>query len=335
MTDALATLFYVFENGAVDYPAPKTRTLFIGARAHPSLKHFENLTCQQYFKPYADGLSYPLADAKTLEHSAYDLALVLPEKNKIAAHYQIALATQSLKPGGMLVCAAANDAGGKSLPKLLKDLGANTYVDEVKNKARAVWTSRNSIDQQRIEAALIAGKMQNVEKTGFTAQPGMFGWDKIDQGSALLIETLPDRLFGIGADFGCGYGYLSRHVLENYPNVEKLYGIDTDSRALEAYAMNTDQARSQTLWADLTQSLTALPPLDFIVMNPPFHEGKKTDSDIGTAFIKTAASAIKKGGHLYMVANSHLPYEKTLLKCFDKMSHISNKFGFKVLAASK
>ena len=32
-------------------------------------------------------------------------------------------------------------------------------------------------------------------------------------------------------------------------------------------------------WSDLTTIPDGLPPLDWVVMNPPFHEGKKTDSD--------------------------------------------------------
>ena len=75
--------------------------------------------------------------------------------------------------------------------------------------------------------------------------------------------------------------------------------------------------------------------LDFIVMNPPFHEGKKTNVEIGKAFISNAFEELKSGGILYMVANAHLPYEAVLS---EKFSTIEKKFegqGFKIFAAVK
>ena len=51
-----------------------------------------------------------------------------------------------------------------------------------------------------------------VEGLGLWSQPGVFSWNRIDPGSALLAQTLP-ALSGKGADFGCGVGYLAHTVL--------------------------------------------------------------------------------------------------------------------------
>ena len=70
-------------------------------------------------------------------------------------------------------------------------------------------------------------------------------------------------------------------------------------------------------------------------MNPPFHQGKNIDSDIGADFIKRAAICLKPSGMLYMVANSFLPYEKILEKNFKKFDKVIEQNGFKVLFAQK
>src|SRR5690606_29767337 len=48
----------------------------------------------------------------------------------------------------------------------------------------------------------------------FLSKPGLYGWNKIDQGSALLVETFKAHFPSANChyqrclDLGCGYGYL-------------------------------------------------------------------------------------------------------------------------------
>ena len=86
-------------------------------------------------------------------------------------------------------------------------------------------------------------------------------------------------------------------------------------------------------WEDLTTANAARRSLDFIVMNPPFHEGKLSKSALGLQFIETAAQSLKTGGQLWMVANAHLPYEEALQKNFKSCRKIFEGEGFKVLQA--
>ena len=55
-----------------------------------------------------------------------------------------------------------------------------------------------------------------LEYAGLSLQskPGIFGWKKIDVGTRLLIEALPDSIFDnqpTVLDLGCGYGLLSAY----------------------------------------------------------------------------------------------------------------------------
>ena len=70
-------------------------------------------------------------------------------------------------------------------------------------------------------------------------------------------------------------------------------------------------------------------------MNPPFHNGKKTDCAIGNAFIETALQALRPGGQLFMVANNHLPYEEALADKFYECIKLHEGQGFKVFHARK
>ena len=63
-------------------------------------------------------------------------------------------------------------------------------------------------------------QIKEIKGQNFTTQPGIFGWDKIDQGSKLLINHISNDLYGHGADFGCGYGFLSDYLLKNNSKIK-------------------------------------------------------------------------------------------------------------------
>ncbi|MFB2351671.1 methyltransferase, partial [Priestia megaterium] len=53
-----------------------------------------------------------------------------------------------------------------------------------------------------IAEALAAGAPRLSADLGLWTQPGVFSWDRIDPGTALLLARLPPQA-GVGADFGC------------------------------------------------------------------------------------------------------------------------------------
>lgn len=336
MSASLDTLFLPLQSGAITLSG---RTLFIGAEFHPSLAALKPDVWQP-FKPLTNGLSgfNRLEDLPT--ETSYDTVLVNIPKQVDEAKFWIVSALYALKPDGFMVLAAANDANGSRLEKWLKELGMS-YTSESKNKARVVWAKRPAVLPPPATQWQKNGQMQWVQigdGNRIMSQPGLFGWDKIDVGSALLAHYLPADLKGTGADFGAGTGYLSARVLERCPQISSLYLAEADSRALQCAKINLENVRgSRTLeyiWADLTKP-AALPMLDFVVMNPPFHTGKKTEASLGQSFIETAAHHLKKGGRLYVVANVHLPYEEILKTRFSHAKLLAAKDGFKIFEAVK
>lgn len=326
------SLFLPLESGILKL-ADHTRALFFGARAHKAVT--ADFDCFQYFKPYADELE---ADGhnvsrETLPADFYDIAFVLTPKNHVEAQYHLALAQQALRTGGVLVCAADNKAGGTRLEGMLEGLRFSGVHALSKHKARVAWGVKTDA-AGLAENWLKAGDVQAVMEEQFFSQPGLFGWDKFDPGSRLLLEHLPLDLQGNGADFGCGYGALGRGVLTR-TGTRTLVCIDADSRALDCARRNLNDERASFLWADLTQIQPGLRGLDFIVMNPPFHEGKIESAEIGQKFIATAAKALKTEGVLFMVANSHLPYEMILREAFSAVDKLHEGQGFKVFAAKR
>ena len=340
MSLALNTLLHQIKSGS--FRLDGGRVVFLNAMFHSDLSVMRDsdLTIQQHFKPYENALvkaGFTVQPDIPCDDGAYDVVCLLVPKNMVEARYFLARGLRLLRRGGVLLCAADNKAGGTRLKKMMHNFGVQDLCDDARNKARAVWGIVNDAREDEIEKALSAGVEQEILDGAFLSQAGVFGWDKIDKGSEILTQHLPLDLKGRGADFGCGYGYLSEFLLSNCPKIKHISCIDADYRAVELCRKNLAKfnQEKQLMWRDLTQRNGGLERLDFVVMNPPFHDGKKSDLSIGQSFIEVAHQSLRRGGRLWMVANNHLSYEHVLNHTFSVCDKVYEGRGFKILAALK
>ncbi len=328
MDPSLQTLFYTLEQS----PPPVGPALFLYAAPHPACAGLKEMDCYQPFFPAAQPLG-AVADADGVPEQKYAAAFVLVPKQVEEAQAALATALLSLAPGGVLYAAAANDANGNRLLKWLEEKGVAGNALS-KNKARCVIAVRPDMLPDLSDWIKDAApRAMDFDGVMLQTRPGVFSWNRADAGSRFLLRHLPVGIGGEVADFGCGIGYLSAHVLHKNIGPSALHMIDADARALNLARMNVPKAVHY--WADLARPVNGLPALDAIIMNPPFHTGKLTEAALGQAFIRTAAHHLKKGGRLFMVANAHLPYEKTLEGFFARVQKNAEDGGFKVLTAVK
>lgn len=243
--------------------------------------------------------------------------------------YALALALRALAPGASLIVHALKDKGGSRLASDFEKLGC--AFDETSKRHHRICALRGPGDAGAIADAIADGAPRYLDEIGLWSQPGVFSWDRIDPGSALLLANLPP-LSGRGADFGCGLGILARAVLAS-AKVANLKLIDIDRRAIDMARRNIDDSRAEFVWADTrTFDLTGL---DFIVMNPPFHDGGIEDKALGQKFIQRAAAALRNGGTLWLTANRHLPYEEVLKPLFRRVTPLASEKGYKIYQVVK
>ena len=93
---------------------------------------------------------------------------------------------------------------------------------------KLIWL-KNNIGPEHIEKW--AFKYRTLDNGDITF-PGTFSSKNVDPGSLLLVNTMP-KLYGNIADFGSGWGYLSRKVLES-KTVSKIDLIDANYNAIMA-----------------------------------------------------------------------------------------------------
>lgn len=270
-------------------------------------------------------------DLAGLADASLDEAVILAPPGTLERDFALAQALRALKVAGRLTALAPKDKGGSRLKKALERFGCEV-VEDARRHHRFCYVTR-SADLKDIETAIAAGAPRLVEALGLWSQPGVFSWDRLDPGSALLLETLPG-LTGKGADLGAGVGLLD-HKLLSGTGVTALTLVEIDRRAVEAARRNLDDPRVAILWADVRRLDDRLDGLDFVVMNPPFHDGGSEDRALGVAFIGQAAKALRKGGVCWLTANRHLPYEAPLNEAFAKVTLKADRGGYKIYEARK
>jgi 16S rRNA (guanine1207-N2)-methyltransferase len=300
----------VYENV---FGAPPAELVDVGANA----RQFSPL------RPGAERLS-------ALPPGALDGLAMLAPPGAVERRRALALALKALAPGANLVAMAPKDKGGSRIAGDLELLGAP--FEESARRHHRICVARGPGDPEAIEAAIANGAPRFLADIGLWSQPGVFSWDRVDPGSALLMAHMP-ALTGAGADLGGGIGVLANAALAS-PAVSRLTLVDIDRRAIEASKRNVDDARARFLWAD-ARAVDDLAALDFAIMNPPFHDAGADAKALGRAFVEKAAAMLRKGGALWMVANAHLPYEDALKAGFAKVEPIARADGFKVFRAVK
>lgn len=270
-------------------------------------------------------------DIASIPDESFTAVTVRAPAGAVERRFVLAQALRILAPGGRLTAFAPKDRGGLRLKKELEALGAE--VGESARRHNRICVVVRPARIKDLAETIAAGAPRRISENGLWTQPGVFSWDRLDAGTNTLLQVLPE-FSGAGADFGSGIGLLALSVLAS-KKVTKLTLVELDGRALEVSKRNVDDPRAAFVWGDVRHDAGGLKDLDFIVSNPPFHEGGGEDKTLGQAFIASAAGALRKGGVLWIVANRHLPYEAILAESFAKVRLVGEGGGYKVFEAKK
>jgi 16S rRNA (guanine1207-N2)-methyltransferase len=288
----------------------------------------DRCTVVQGFRPDHDGLlseGWRVIPALPDADRIFGTALVFLPRAKAAGRGMVAAAVQLCAEGAPIWIDGQKTDG---IDTMIRDLRSRIAITPPIAKAhgKIFRFDRNSAegfgDWQARELSPVPG---------FVTLPGMFSADRVDQGSQMLADALPEGLAGRVADLGAGWGWLSSRVLRHQP-VSELHLVEADFAALSAAQRNVNDPRARFHWADATRFVVER-AFDAVVMNPPFHAGRAAEPGLGVAFIEAAARILVPTGRLFLVANRHLPYETALSERFASVDEIGGNPAFKILRA--
>lgn len=282
-------------------------------------------------------------DFSRFADSSFEQILYRVSKEKLVTHHIINSAKRLIKPGGNLVLVGE------------KNDGIKTYTDKAghyfgyKTKPKKQGTAYISVIQkQDIEAPALDDddypqlrSCLEIDNKPVLSKPGLFGWNKIDQGSAFLADHLPEFFHRLGnkptsiLDLGCGYGYLS--LMANKHTDAKIVATDNNAAAIAACSQNflAFGIHGEVLAGDCAQNINQT--FDAVLCNPPFHSGFGTDAQLTQQFVTSSYKHLNSGGKALFVANRFVPIES----CAEKhvkptnIEKIAENKSFKLVLVSR
>lgn len=215
----------------------------------------------------------------------------------------------SLKADGAFYLFGGNDEGIGSAAKSLHGLFVEVETAAIKHHARVYRASglkadvvlqRSLADWRRRFSFVSGGK--NFEHVTY---PGVFAKDRLDDGTALLLEHLPP-IAGRVLDFGAGSGPIAQVIRGRYPDVEVTMA-DIDAIALEAARENVPGARGVQVRgvADLAGEV-----FDIVVSNPPVHSGIAQDFAMLQDLVTARRSLLASNRTMLLVLQNKVPLQR-------------------------
>jgi 16S rRNA (guanine1207-N2)-methyltransferase len=282
-------------------------------------------------------------DLSAFPESSLDVIYYRVSKEKTIVHHVINSAGICLKPAGQLVLAGYKNEGIKSyVDKAKKYLGGNIEKNRGSNSSLLATLAKGELGQRLDDknySELITISDGDCE---FVSKPGVYGWNKIDKGSNLLIEVFSEYIANSEinqqenlhvADIGCGYGYLS--VKASQLLSAKFIATDNNVASVALCKQNFEKhsIEGNVIIDDCGASLDQ--QVDIVLCNPPFHQGFDTVGDLTLKFLQSSSRLLKQGGVAFFVVNSFIGIEKKAKGLFSEIKSLENNGSFKVLLLKK
>ncbi|WP_396588843.1 methyltransferase [Bermanella sp. R86510] len=297
-------------------------------QAIPRSWHIANFSFAMNQQHQDAGLA--LESVLTPKHSAFANIIVFLPKSKARLQYIVDYAMTSLAEDGEIWFVGENKGGIKSLTKQAKNWFAQSDKFAT-GKHSAIVSASKPIESIEFNLASYYQDQENDLGLELKALPGVFSQEKLDKGTAILLKHLPRKLKGKVLDFGCGAGVIGSYIQQNR-EIEEVDMLDDDLLAIKSAQGNIEYNNIELTQAFASNGFSDVEErYNWIVSNPPFHQGVKTNYNVTERFLSQAKDHLKLSGKVLIVANEFLGYEAILKNHFKSVKEVARENGFKVL----
>ncbi|MGL5954834.1 MAG: 16S rRNA (guanine(1207)-N(2))-methyltransferase RsmC [Providencia rustigianii] len=251
-------------------------------------------------------------------------------KNKQEAAFQLDDLCTHLAVGSQIFVVGENRSGVKSADAIMEGISTLQKIDS----ARRCGLYHGELEHPTEFNIRRWWRNYQLDNVVVNALPGVFSNSELDIGSDLLLSTLTEPMNGNVLDLACGNGVLAAVVGSQNPNVT-LTLSDVSSAALDSATatLAANKLTGKIIPSDVYSEIND--KFDWIISNPPFHDGINTSYNAVETLISHAPKYLKKGGRLRIVANAFLPYPDLLDKAFGGHVVLAKTGKFKVYEAIK
>ena len=277
---------------------------------------------------------FPLAQ---VAEQASTILLALPRGLDVLDEQAAALAAVAA-PEARLFAGGRIKHMSRSMNQVLAARFARVDVSLARQKSRVLIAS-DPLPKQPA-SSFPATATHHVNGTDFTlhAGAGTFGAARLDPGTRLLLEHLPDlSAHAALVDLACGNGSIGVYAALTHPRLQVIASDHSASAVASTLAAAARNGLSDRMTATQDDALSRLPAnsATLITLNPPFHIGNTVTADIAFKLIDDAARVLAPGGILLCVFNSHLRYRSELARRIGPTAQLARDKTFTVTSSIK
>jgi len=164
------------------------------------------------------------------------------------------------------------------------------------------------------------------------ALPGVFGEERLDGGTALLLAQIADWGAGRIVDLGCGAGALGIVAGARNPEAEVVFR-DSSHRAVESARRGwASSFGERPARFEIGDALAGMEDacVDVVLCNPPFHQGTEITRRVAAHMFAESSRVLRPGGRLLVVGNLHLGYRTGMGRTLMNVTELSSDRRFAV-----
>jgi len=266
----------------------------------------------------------------------HDIVIILFPKSKAELAYTLAMLNDVVDENTVIYFVGEKNSGVKSVEKLSKGFLQHCQKDDAARhcmlfsgcflKQSTPFDEQKWFTQYSIDV--------NGESITVFALPGVFSQEKLDVGTRLLLEHLPDYDNCSLLDFGCGSGVIAAFITQRFTNVKPtLADVSALAIASAQKTFSENGLSGKFIATDSMSNITGV--YDNVISNPPFHQGLKTHYQATESFLAKISKHISNKGSLTIVANSFLKYQPIMEQHFGGVSQLTKSNGFTIYQAKR
>lgn len=272
---------------------------------------------------------------------AFDLVVIVLPRGARLIRRLLVEAYSALRVGGSLYLAGGRQQGVKSAISDAESLFDNVATLAYRKGERVAVATKQTQELHDVAWATEPGISPRtwhefqVAARGDTFRlrtlPGVFSYDRIDDGTRLLLEALAIPGGSKVLDVGCGYGIIGLATSRMGAGHVDLVDVDllAIASARENITLNNVE-NAQAIPSDLMSSVAGR-RYDLVVANPPFHVGTATDYRVVRALVAGAHDVLESDGKLIIVANRFLPYDRIVSDVFGDAQCLSETNRYRLI----